>query len=553
MTKPVEPNLLTPPSIGNAPSSPFSWPKSLFVSRVKGIFDCNPFYILSAAFLLYGVYRISVEPNFLSHEIGHLIFNYTSLQCYELLLVLTAVFLARRHIWYDSMLLAGLENLLIFVPFILVSQAALISKPMVWTMCVTAGILALLRFAGLKAFVPHANLRPRLLKIGFLILAFNVALPIVYRSLHESKFGTKLEWGPAFWTNEYAWLIAVPMICSLAQFVPSMPFTNRGRSGRAWVPLGWFALWLGGTCVHLYCLGYVYDFSLRADLLAPGAWVLCWTAYRRVPAYVSPISLFWQRALMVLPVIVPLLAASQSSNKVFLTLCVINATIYNRIYAKHRGPRLALHLVLISLASVVAELPQAIGPTVVTQYERPALFGLAVAGYVLACGAISRNPKMGILTALVAGVVTASTMQLRSDFLHCSLQVSFVALLLHSMRWVDALHPGAPLVRMTTAVLAAGHAWFWMSSGGDLWIPCCVAAAVCCFYLAVSFMQGHWGRRILLGYAGFVGLYAPFDFVFSKLRHTPVGLLAIIGSFALFALGTLAALKRARGMKDGAS
>ena len=45
-----------------------------------------------------------------------------------MLLVTTAIVLARRRIWYDSTLLVGLENLLVFVPFILISQAALIDQ-----------------------------------------------------------------------------------------------------------------------------------------------------------------------------------------------------------------------------------------------------------------------------------------------------------------------------------------------------------------------------------------------------------------------------------------
>src|SRR5256885_9802010 len=84
---------------------------------------CNPFYLISVALLLFGCYRISVEPALYNHEAAHLFFNFTSLQIYELLLVATAIFLARKRIWYDSTLLAGLENLLILVPFILISQA----------------------------------------------------------------------------------------------------------------------------------------------------------------------------------------------------------------------------------------------------------------------------------------------------------------------------------------------------------------------------------------------------------------------------------------------
>ena len=84
----------------------------------------NPFF-LASAMLLSGMYRISVDANFLTTEVSQLRFNFTSLQCYERLLIVTAAVLARRRIWYDASLLVVLENLLILVPFILISQTAL--------------------------------------------------------------------------------------------------------------------------------------------------------------------------------------------------------------------------------------------------------------------------------------------------------------------------------------------------------------------------------------------------------------------------------------------
>jgi hypothetical protein len=65
---------------------------------LKHLMACNPFYLVSAALLLYGMYRISLDPGFLPTETGQLVFNFSSLQFYELLLVFTAVVLARRSI-----------------------------------------------------------------------------------------------------------------------------------------------------------------------------------------------------------------------------------------------------------------------------------------------------------------------------------------------------------------------------------------------------------------------------------------------------------------------
>src|SRR5579863_9008412 len=124
-------------------SKPLSW-------WLRKFFACNPFYLVSAALLLYGCYSVSVDGTFVNRETARLIFSFSSVQLYEILLVVVAIFLARRCLWYDSTLLVGLENLLVFVPFILISQAALTGASMAQGICITAAGLALLRFGSLK-------------------------------------------------------------------------------------------------------------------------------------------------------------------------------------------------------------------------------------------------------------------------------------------------------------------------------------------------------------------------------------------------------------------
>src|SRR5579859_4448160 len=55
---------------------------------LKSFLACNPFYLVSAALLLYGFYLVSVDPGFLQREISQLFFNFTALQFYEILLVI---------------------------------------------------------------------------------------------------------------------------------------------------------------------------------------------------------------------------------------------------------------------------------------------------------------------------------------------------------------------------------------------------------------------------------------------------------------------------------
>src|SRR5688572_31832143 len=88
----------------------------------RTLIRCNPFYLFSALLLLYGVYRASIDPAFLSTESRQVIFNFSSIELYGLMLVGTVTFLARRKIFYDATLLYFIENVLVLIPFILISQ-----------------------------------------------------------------------------------------------------------------------------------------------------------------------------------------------------------------------------------------------------------------------------------------------------------------------------------------------------------------------------------------------------------------------------------------------
>src|SRR5262249_52905630 len=152
-------------------------------------------------------------PGFLRNEIAQLVFDLTSLQVYELLLAITAIWLAKREAWYDATQLIWLENAFVFVPFVLISQAGLIEKNLVWFLCLGAALLVFARSYHLRRRIALLNSPRRFLTIGVAALALNAALPIVYRILHESKFGTKPDWGAAYVFNEYAWILLLPALC----------------------------------------------------------------------------------------------------------------------------------------------------------------------------------------------------------------------------------------------------------------------------------------------------------------------------------------------------
>src|SRR6185436_6308061 len=145
----------TPPALIESASPPARVPPGdrPISHWLKKLLICNPCYLLSAALLLYGLYRVSIDPHFLPAEAAQLTFNFSSLQCYELLLVGTAIVLARRRIWYDSTLLVVLENLLVLVPFILISQAALVEQHTGRLLCGAAALLVIGRSLAARRWI----------------------------------------------------------------------------------------------------------------------------------------------------------------------------------------------------------------------------------------------------------------------------------------------------------------------------------------------------------------------------------------------------------------
>jgi MFS family permease len=68
--------------------------------------------------------------------------------------------------------------------------------------------------------------------------------------------------------------VALPALCALANLLTKPVADGHHLTQRRWFPPALFAFWLAGTAIHLYCLGYVYDFDLSRHLVAPALWVL---------------------------------------------------------------------------------------------------------------------------------------------------------------------------------------------------------------------------------------------------------------------------------------
>ena len=512
---------------------------------LKRFLACNPLYLSSAALLLYSVYLISKDQAFLRGETQQLTFNLCSLQVYEILLVVTAIFLAIRSVWYDATLLVGLENLFVLVPFILISQAALIEAKLVWTLSSAAGLLAMARVQVLKRSIKRLNFPPLLVAVGIAMIAVNGALPIIYRILHESKVGTRPDFGAAYETNQYIWWLLVPAACALISIVPC----SRTKPGQPWpeqpwLPAGLFGLWLVGTCVHLYCLGYVYDFALRPELVAPSLWIISWAIAFRLTRSLAELPALGRSGLLVIPALSTLLATTQPEKGVFLVLTSLNVAVYGRLYFSWKQA-VPLHLALISMIGLVGGLPLNWMHFMTPQSSPGELLLGGCLVYALGWIGWTRNPKLAVLGALLTGISMGSILN-RADAAHWAFQTGVIFLLLHSLRWNDSVEPGSRSLRWTAALIWVGHSLVWTHFYGAGWKACLTGFGVLGVCLLARWLQKRWAVRLLPIAAVLVCFSVPSHSAAVQIGSTPSGLVALIASFLLFGLGTIGALLKHR-------
>ena len=550
-TNPAPIHLPVPPLLEHKSAPYLRPPPSRLVSYwLKQLLVCNPFYLASAALLLYGIYRISLDGTFFTTETRQLIFNFSALQFYELLLALTATLLVTRRIWYDASLLVVLENLLWIVPFILVSQAAFIEPRTATLLCSLAVGLAIGRTVWLRMRARDILPSGRALLCGLPILLLNAAWPIIYRHFQETRIGINIASGAAYVFNELNWFWLLPAAAALLLLLPAPEASHPASPRRRWFPLLLFAFWLLGTGVHLYALGYVYDFKLRREQLAPVLWVLAWAMQMRFTDLIAAPATWLRHAVLVLPVLAVLPAAFVPDSRVFFCLSALNLAAFAIWLLRQPDHRWALQLGLLSFAAMVASLPVDFAPVPIQPVTQPHLIELAALAYLIVGATLSRHPKVALLGA---GAALFSSVVLRAghpDSFHWAAQAGLVYFLLHSLRWQDAEHQGAPGVRWFVAAAWVIHTFIWVRCGAPFLPPLLAAGLVFVVWTGRAVIFRLWQPLALPFAAGLVVLCGPTNFLIVKTQAAPAGLLYLVGSFALFGLGTAVALTKHRWHKN---
>jgi len=311
----------------------------------------------------------------------------------------------------------------------------------------------------------------------------------------------------------------------------------------------YLGLWVTGSAAHLYCVGYVSDQAFHPWMLAPLTLVLAWTAWRRLPdlrPQPVPSRSSLRQALLVLTALTPLLAASAPTSGLFFALTILNTALFGWVSLADPRNKLAGQLALASGMALLAGLPISWGSWLAPGFTRVRAIELCLGVYVVLQSLRSRHPAWGLCGAMAAALAPAVLIAGFNGSLALHLGLSF--LVLHSLRWDERISKGVVGLRIGTAVSWTTHAFVWtrVDERTVVLVVSSAAVLILFFYGLLGVVTGQWGARVVPAGAALSFLAAPANSFFDLMRASPLGLVAVLGSFALFGLGTLAALTKHR-------
>lgn len=521
----MEPNPTTESSLLLPPGPPQWW---------KALIRCNPFYLASALLLVYGIYRASVDPQFFRSDTMQLLFSFSSMQLYGVMLLATAIFLARRKIWYDSALLVFLEHFLVLIPFMLISHAVFLEKGLAWAFCLAGTLLAVCTYSGFKALIPRINLPRELLLVGLFILAVNVAIPLVFRKGLDTE--------NELWTGRslYCWFLWLPLLALLGNIIPTPMRSQEPREEheKEWIPVVTHLLWISGTAVHLYTIGYVDEQKFAPNHLSLLLWAVTWFCCAKAIPLFEPVSAHKEKALA-LPMFLAIPVLATDRPMLFLGATLLNALIYSVVYHRSSISKLTLGYAAISTAMALIAVPDSwfrqFVPGVGKAHLLVAL--LAFGGIILSLR--HHTARWGLLGSfslflLFAGALEGS--RLAGDV---GLQAAIVFYLLHSLSW-KTKEPGAAF-SIGLAVFCWGAHTIYLQQLTTIKFAAAIPPGASILLLAGVLVAQLLFRRevpllVLTGLA--VLLLTPGLNLALWIKQAPAGVLAVGTSFGLFALGT---------------
>ena len=504
----------------------------------------NPFFLFSPMLLLYGLFSVATEPEMLGQEATSLAFNFSCLGLYEILLVVTAIWLAGRRLTYDASVLMWLENLLLFVPFLLLSQASFLSADAAFRYATIGVMLAVGRWILQFRYFPNLNLPPLLMFLGLGLLLLNAGYPLLFHYFVTVKENNWI-WPKLSFMS---WALMLPAVMLFGNWLcrPARASENR------WLPLSFFTVWMIGTAVNLRAINYVDDLEFRPGLMIPLAWALVWTVWLQMGNLFSRVSFrFRDRAIWV-PVAVPIVAFVLHEELVFFGLIAANLIAVLSLGRKVSTRTRNKALVVLG-AMALAGMPELWAEELIPFYTRGKCVLLAVAAYVLSLAVPRAECRAGLVVAVIAGITTQYYFG-RLDYLEqFALDTALMFALVHSLSWRDTRESVGRPIRFALGLGWMIHGVIWVRiAGADVseteafisrMMPLSGLLVLACF--AIRHLRSKsWQPLDVPLFAILVVLTVPINGGYEAVRITPPGYLAVLGSFLLFAVGTAFALIR---------
>jgi len=162
----------------------------------------------------------------------------------------------------------------------------------------------------------------------------------------------------------------------------------------------------------------------------------------------------------------------------------------------------------------------------------------------------SRNPRVAVFAALA---LAGFSFGFAPNLSHCAIQAALVSLLAHSLRWDDQAHRGATMLRTVTGVLwiLISCSWLFDPVQPARLLVDSAATLLLFIYLLRAIMFRNHKNLFIPICAGVVLLSEPTMISARWLEKESAGMVAIVASFLLFALGSVAAFSKPKWWRSG--
>lgn len=525
---------------------------------LKRFVTVNPFFVASALMILVGIALVlNDETSFPTTNESSLVFSMISVELYQACLVLAAVFLAKRLVHTDSLLLVVIEFVFLVIPFILLTAACQSGSSLDQEAAVKTAIrvtsttalivlgLLMMRIGFLMRSFPGLHLRSQVLVFGGILLIFNLVMPLVFFFPFDQESSFASEGRYELFRN--VMLTVLPFLAGCANWLPR-PTKQASKADEApsWLEPAGIGILIVMSLFHMVWLWFTYasDTPLTVTVFLPVCWVCAWTAWNRCGDFVEKALASWRYALHFVPFIVVIFLAFDATREVALWLSGANAILYGYMAITGRYTITAKRLALLSFVGILLSRVRGLDPTVpvtTALYTTPNMVLWLLAAALI----FIPTPFCGVIGAAALAALAHHVQGVSSTNILPAYATFFGALFVHSCVWRikdEDLHHSirillSGLVCLGT-LLSAGASWRIFAYQLGIVVVLIVLSAW--LYLARDGVE-YFVPIVTMGF----GLLAlPGRGVYFLASQHAFGPLAVLSAFTLFATGVIVALRK---------